>query len=190
MLPAPRGQRTGTEQASTRGAGSIDSFAFRRQKTMQPTFRVMVNRADERRIAVPEDIDRLCDDLASRPVFTVDVLGERGYKGPTLDVVGESGRVTVFFMDMERGIKRGSGDEACVRRGLVSFRNDAYPELELDQAEVHQRDIIPVDRALRILRQYLTTGDVVDLVSWPSDDEDEWGDIEAVPDLPSDEIPF
>jgi hypothetical protein len=150
----------------------------------------VVNLADERRIAVPEDIDRLCADLAARPVFTADVLGERGYKGPTLDVVAESGRATVFYMDMDQGIKRGSRDEACVRRGSVNFRNDGYPELELDQVEVHLRDIIPVDRALNILRQYLTTGEVVDLVSWPSDEELEWGDAGGVPDPPGEEIPF
>jgi hypothetical protein len=157
---------------------------------MQPTFRVVVNRTDERRIAVSEDIDRLCADLAARPVFRVDVLGERGYEGPTLDVVTESGRATVFYMDMDGGIKRGSRDEACTRRGTVSFRNEAYPELELDQVEIHLRDIIPVDRALNILRRYLATGEVVDLVSWPSDDEAEWGDIEVMPDQPSEEIPF
>lgn len=157
---------------------------------MQPTFRVVVNRTDERRIAGPEDIDRLCADLVARPVFTADVLGEHGYKGPTLDVIVESGRATIFYMDMDRGIKRISRDETCVRRQTVCLRNDAYPELELDQVEVHLRDIIPVDRALYILRQYLITGEVVDLVSWPSDDELEWGDAGVAPDPPGEEIPF
>jgi hypothetical protein len=157
---------------------------------MQPTFRIVVNRTEERRIVRPEEIDRLCTDLAGRPVFTADVLGERGYKGPTLNVIVESGRATVFYMDMDRGIKRISRDEACVRRGTVSLRNDAYPELELDQVEVHWRDIIPLERALVVLRHYLATGEVVDLVGWPSDDEHEWGDAEVVPDTPGEDIPF
>jgi hypothetical protein len=157
---------------------------------MQPTFRVVVNRTDEHRIAGPEDIDRLCDDLADRAVFTADVLGERGFEGPTLDIIVESGRATVFFMDMDRGIKRISRDEACLRRGSVCLRNDAYPELELDQVEVHLRDIISLERALFILRQYLATSEVVDLVSWPSHDEDEWGNAGVAPDPPGEEIPF
>ena len=139
---------------------------------------------------MPEDIEPLCTDLAGRPVFTADVLGERGYSGPMLDLIVESGRSTVFFMDMDRGIKRISRDETCVRRQTVCLRNDAYPELELDQVEVHLRDIIPVERALNILRRYLATGEVVDLVSWPSDDELEWGDVGVAPDPPGEEIPF
>jgi hypothetical protein len=157
---------------------------------MQPTFRVVVNRTDERRIAGPEEADRLCAELARRPVFTADVLGERGYKGPTLDVIVESGRAKVFYTDMDRGIKRISRDEACDRRGSLSLRNDAYPELELDQVEVHWRDIIPLERALFILRQYLVTGEVVDLVSWPSVDEHEWGDLGVPPDPPSEDMLF
>jgi len=155
---------------------------------MQHIFRVLVNRSDEHRIAGPNDIDCLCVDLASRPVFIADVLGERGYGGPTLNVTVESGRAIVFYTDMERGIKRISRDEACVRRRTVSLRNDAYPELELDQVEVHWRDIIPLERALFILRQYLAAGEVVDLVSWPSDDEDEWGDAVATPEPPGEDI--
>jgi hypothetical protein len=157
---------------------------------MQPTFFVVVNRSDERRIARPEDIDRLCADLGGRPVFTVDVLGERGYAGPTLDLIVESGRAMVFYMDMGQGIKRISRDEACARRGSVCLRNDAYPELEVDQVEVHWRDLIPPERALSILRRYLATGEVVGLVSWPSGDEDEWGDAGATPDPPGEDIPF
>jgi hypothetical protein len=157
---------------------------------MQPTFRVVVNRTDERSVARLDDIDRLCADLADRSVFTADVLGERGYAGPTLDLIVESGRATVFYMDMDRGIKRISRDEACVCRGTVSFRNDAYTQLELDQIEVHLRDIISVEQALFILRQYLATGEVVNMVTWPSDDEDEWGDAGVAPDPPVEEIPF
>src|SRR5262249_53963396 len=150
----------------------------------------ILNRTDERAIVGSGDVERLCDDLASRPVFTADVLGERGYSGPTMDLVVESGRAIVFFMDMERGVKRASRDETCIQRQTVCLRNDAYPELELDQVEVHLRDIIPVARALNILRRYLATGEVVDLVYWPSDDEVEWGDIGAEPDPPGEEIPF
>ncbi len=159
---------------------------------MQPTFRVVVNRTDERYIAGPEDIDRLCADLAARPVFTADVLDKAQMQGtdPKLDVIVESGRATVFYSDMDRGIKRVSRDETCVRRGSVSLRNVAYPGLELDQVEVNWRDIIPFERALSILRQYLATGEVVDLVSWPSDDDDEWGDSGLIPDPPGEDILF
>lgn len=165
-------------------------MAFRGGSTLQPTFLVVVNRTDERQIAWPEDIDRLCSDLVGRPVFTADVLAERGYAGPTLNLIVESGRATVFYMDMDRGMKRISRDEACSRRGSVCLRNDAYPQLELDQVEVHWRDLISRERALSILRRYLATGDVVDLVSWPSNDEDEWGDAGARPDPPGEDILF
>src|SRR5580765_764040 len=102
---------------------------------MQPTFLVVVNRTDIRHIACPEDVDRLCAELAGRTVFTANVLGERGYAVPTLDIIVESGRATVFYMDIDRRIKRISRDEACSRRETVCLRNDAYPELELDQVE-------------------------------------------------------
>lgn len=157
---------------------------------MKPTFRVVFNRSHERRIAHPEDIDRLCADLASLPVFTADVLGERGYGGPTLDLIVESGRATVFYLDIDRGIKRISRDEACARRGSVSLRNDSYPELELDQIEVQWRDLIPPERALAILRHYLATGEVSDMVSWPSEDEDEWCDARGTPEPLGEDIPF
>lgn len=157
---------------------------------MQPTFRVVVNRTDECLVARPEDVDCLCARLASLPVFTADVLGERGYSGPTLGLIVESGRALVDYLDVDRGIKLASRDEACTRRGVVSLRNDAYPELELDQVEVHYRDLIPPERALSILRHYLVTGEVLDLVSWPPDDEDEWGDNGVAPDPPGEEIPF
>jgi hypothetical protein len=159
---------------------------------MQPTFRVVVNRTDERFVARPEDADRLCADLAVRPVFTAFVIGERGLAGPTLDLIAESGRAHVFFLDLDRGMKLIARDETCTQRGVVSLRNDAYPELELDQVEVLWRNLIPPARALDILRHYLYTGEVVGLVSWPSDDEDEWGDAGAAPDPdpPGEEIPF
>jgi hypothetical protein len=83
-----------------------------------------------------------------------------------------------------------SRDEACTDRGIISLRNDTYPELELDQIEVHPRDIIPPDRAVSILRHYLTTGEVVGLVPWPPDDELEWGGDQGMPDRPGEEVPF
>jgi hypothetical protein len=140
---------------------------------MQPSFRVVVNRTDERRVARPEEVERLCAHLAQLLVFTADVIGERGYAGPTLDLIVESGRATVFFMDMDRGIKLASRDETCMQRGVVSLRNDAYLELELDQVEVHPRDLISPGRAISILRHYLGTGEVTDLVPWPPDDWDD-----------------
>jgi hypothetical protein len=157
---------------------------------MQPTFNVVVNRADERRVAQPEDVDRLCADLAGRRVFTADVLGERRYGGATLDLIVQSGRAAVFYMDIDRGIKLISRDGTCTRRGTLSLRNDDYPELELDQVEVHWRDLISPERAISILRHYLFTGEAIELVRWPSDDEDQWGEAELAPEPPGEQIPF
>jgi hypothetical protein len=171
-------------------AGRADERLVRERKPMQPTFNVVVNRADERRVVQPEDVDRHCADLAGRPVFTADVLGERRYAGTTLDLIVGPGRATVFYMDIERGIKLISRDETCTRRGPVTLRNDDYPELELDQVEVHWRDLISPERAISILRHYLFTGEAVDLVSWPSDDEEEWGDAEVAAEPPREEVPF
>lgn len=157
---------------------------------MQPILRIVVNRTDERRVARPEDVDCLCSHLAELPVFTVHVADESGEIGPTLDVIVESGRALVDFLDIARGIKLASRDETCTQRGVVSLRNDAYPELKLDQIEVHCRDLISPERAISILRHYLNTGEVIDLVRWPPDDWDDWGDRESVPNLPSEDIPF
>ena len=136
-------------------------------------FRVIVNRTEERRVARLEDINGLCAELAGRPVFTADVIGDRGYDGPTLDLVVESGRATVFYLDIERGIKLASRNETRTLHGVISLRNDAYPELELDQLEVHYRDLVSPERAIAILRRYLTTGEVTDLVPWPPHDFEE-----------------
>jgi hypothetical protein len=156
---------------------------------MALTFHVVVNLTHEHQIG-PEDVDRLCTHLSALPVFRTVVLGERGYRGPTLDLIVESGRATVFFGDIERGIKLASQDEKCTQRGVVSLRNDAYPELELDEVEVRHRELISPARALCILRHYLTSGEVIDLVRWPPDDWDQWSDPEATPDPPGEEIAF
>jgi hypothetical protein len=160
---------------------------------MQPIFRVVVNWAESRTVACAEDVERLCSRLTGMPVFAVHVTGERGEIGPTLDVIVESGRSLVGFLDIECGVKQVSRNETCTERGIVSLRNDAYPELELDQIEVHRRDLISPDRAISILRHYLNTGATVDLVQWPPDDWDDWGDISqagGLPDASEKDIPF
>jgi hypothetical protein len=75
---------------------SAARLVVRRREPMQPTFSVVVNRTDERRVARPEDIDRLCAHLAGLPVFTADVIGERGYEGPTLHLTVASARQPSF----------------------------------------------------------------------------------------------
>lgn len=147
---------------------------------MQPTFRVVVNRTSEHRIATSGEADALCNELAELPVFLADVYTGQGCD-PCLDVLVESGQAHTFYMDMARGIKLGSRDQTCTQRGIVSLRNDAYPELELDQMEVQRRSLISPDRAIAILRHYLKTGEPIDMVPWPSPDESEW-DGEQTPD--------
>jgi hypothetical protein len=158
-----------------------------------------VNQTAERQVASADEADCLCNQLAERPVFTVAVYGERGCD-PSLDIIVESGRAHAFYMDMERGVKLGSRDQACTQRGIVSLRNDAYPDLDLDQVEVQYRSLISPDRAVAILRHYLKTGEPIDLVPWPSPDEAEWdGGLtsdegqpvdEPRASLPGEEIPF
>jgi hypothetical protein len=157
---------------------------------MQPIFRVFVNRTDERQIMCAQDIDSLCGHVAELPVFTIHVVGEGGESGSTLDVIVESGRALVGFLDIRRGVKLASRDETCTQRAVVSLRNDDYPELQLDQIEVHQRDLISPTRAISILRHYLNTGEPIGLVRWPPDDWSEWGDTEFVADPPGEEISF
>ncbi len=122
-----------------------------------------------------------------------DVYGEHGYD-PSLSIIVESERAHAFFMDMKQGVKLVSRDQACTLRRIVSLRNDAYPELELDQIEVQQRSLISPDRVLAILRHYLKTGEPIELVPWPSPDEEYWdGDLqcdEMGPSFPGKEIPF
>ncbi|MGF1580024.1 MAG: hypothetical protein ACFCD0_11745 [Gemmataceae bacterium] len=157
---------------------------------MPATFQVIVNRTNNYQIANQAEVDRLCTNLAKLPVYTVTVVGESGYRGATLDLIIESGRALVFFLDLERKIKLSSRNETCTRRGIVSLRNDAYPELELDQIEVHHRDLFSPQQAISILHHYLMTEETINLVSWPPNDWEEWGDCELKPDPSGEDIPF
>jgi len=170
-------------------ASSAQSIV-RRHIHMQPIFRVIVNRTEERPITCAQDIDRLCTELAGLPVFAVHIVGAGGEEGATLDVIVESGRAVVDFLDIGRGVKLASRDMTSTGRGVMSFRNDIYPELQLDQIEVHCRDLISPTRAIWVLRHYLNTGEPIDLVRWPPDDWDEWGDSEVVPDPPGEDVSF
>ncbi len=159
---------------------------------MQPIFHAVINRnwAQPRRIASPQDADCLCDGLAEMPAFTVAVTSEAGQNGATLDVFVESGRALVGFTDIGRSIKLVSRDEACTERGIVCLRNDAHPDLQLDQIEVHRRDLIAPAQAISILRHYLHTSEPTGLVPWPPDDWDQWGDSEFAPSPPQEDNPF
>ena len=132
----------------------------------------------------------LCTHLAGLSAFTAHVYGEAGEQGGTLNVIVVSGSATVNFLDISRGIKLVSRDETCTQRGVVRLRNDAYPELQLDQIEVHHRDLISPAQAMSILCYYLNSGETIELVPWPSDDEEGWGDSEGVPSPPGQDIPF
>ncbi len=166
---------------------------------MQPIFRVVVNQTAEYRVATPERADALCNELAERPVFTADAYGGQGCD-PSLSIFVESGRAHAFYMDMARRVKLVSRDQTCIERGIVSLRNDAYPNLDLHLIEVQRRSLISPSRAIAILRHYLKTGEPIDLIPWPSPDESEWdGDLtpdnvqllgETGPSFPGEEIPF
>src|ERR1700730_69283 len=157
---------------------------------MQPNFRVFVNRTEERAITCAQDVECLCSQLAGLSVFTVHVVSAVGEQGGTLDVIVESGRALVDFLDIGRDIKLASRDATCTQRGIVSLRNDAFRELELDQIEVRRRDLISPARALLILRHYLNTGEAIDLAPWPPDDWAESDNSELLPDQPGEEVPF
>jgi hypothetical protein len=157
---------------------------------MKLNFRVIVNHIEMHSVECPEDVDRICNYLAHRPVFTIRATGNDGELGGALTVIVESGRAIVDFLDMSRGIKLASQDEACTQRGFVSLRNDAYPELELEQIEIQHRALIPPEHALSILRHDLATGEVVDLIPRPPDDWDYWCGIPEPPDAPCEVIPF
>src|SRR5262245_53625586 len=130
-------------------------------------FRVVVNQTAEHWVAASTEADTLCNELAHRPVFTVNVYSGQGCD-PSLDIIVESGRAHVFYMNLAQQVKLVSRDETCTERRTVSLRNDDYPDLDLDLIEVQQRSLISTDRALAILRHYLQTGDPIDLVPWPS----------------------
>jgi hypothetical protein len=153
-------------------------------------FRVLVNWAEMRLIASGDDAERLCGLLAGLPAFTVHATGPAGESGPTLDVIVESDRGLVSFLDIDRGVKLASRNPACSERDIVSLANDSYPELQLDQIEVERRDLISPSRAVAILRHFLATGEPIDLVPWPPDD---WDDRPAAPEPQTrqgEEIPF
>jgi hypothetical protein len=178
-------------------AAAVAMVRQRRAGRMQPIFRVLVNWVEERRVARAEDVDCLCDRLAGLPVFTVPVTGEDGERGGTLDVFVESNRALVDFLNIDCGIKLASRNESCTQRDIVSLGNNAYPDLGLDQIEVERRDLISPEKAIAILRHFLKTGEVIDLVRWPPDDwadeprsEDAQAFCEPGPFLPDEEIPF
>jgi hypothetical protein len=140
---------------------------------MEPIFRVRVNLTKDFPITTSGDADWLCDRLARRPVFVV-AASREPTSDPSLSVIVESGRAHVSYLNMGEGVKLESRDGTCTRRGFISLNNDDYPELELDQVEVSYRSIISPDRALSILRHFLRTGQPIDMVLWPSADDDEW----------------
>jgi hypothetical protein len=127
----------------------------------------------ELRAGCPEDIDRICNQLTRLSVFTMRVIREDVARSPQLEVLVESNRALVFFLDIEHGIKLCSRNETCTQRDIVSLRNDDYPMLADDHIEVEQRDLISKEKAIAILRHYLDTGEVIDLVPWPPDDWDD-----------------
>jgi len=149
---------------------------------MQPVFRVLVDWevgqdlgmnaliSQELSVGCPQDVDRICNHLASLSVFTMHVTGYEVESDPRLDVLMESNRALVFFLDVRRGIKLCSRDQSCTERDVVSLRNDAYPSLADDLIEVERRDLISKEKAISILRHYLNTGELIDLVPWPPDD--------------------
>src|SRR4051794_14707361 len=104
---------------------------------MQPSFRVTLNSKEFRGVASVADVDRLIRELTGLPAFTVDVYTAPGE--PTLDIIVESDRALVNFLDVRSGVKLASRSETCTERDIVSLRNDAYPELELDQIDVERR---------------------------------------------------
>ena len=124
----------------------------------------------EHRVVSAEDADRLCGWLARCPAFTAHVNGSDGERGGTLDVVVESGRALVSFLDIGCGVKLASRNPDCTVRDVVSLRNDDYPELQLDQVEVERRDLISPEWAVAILRRFLASGEPTDLVVWPPED--------------------
>lgn len=94
-------------------------------------------------------------------------------------------------MDMERQVKLVSRNHDCTERGIVSLRNDEYPDLELDQIELQRRSLILPEQAIAIFRHYLKAGQPVDLVPWPSPDEQEWdGDLTPDAVQPLDETGY
>jgi hypothetical protein len=153
-------------------------------------FRVLVNWTEVHLVASGDDAERLCGLFAGLPVFTAHATGPAGEGGPTLDVIVESGRGLVSFLDMGRGVKLAPRNPGCSEQDIVSLANDAYPELQLDQVEVERRDLFSPSWAVAILRHFLLTGEAIDLVPWPPDD---WDNRPAAPGPPapqSEEIPF
>jgi hypothetical protein len=140
---------------------------------MRPMVQVTVNQREEHRIASGADIDGLCSRLAHLPVFTLLVVTPEGENGGTLEVIVESGRASVFFAHISRRIKLGFRNKDSSSREIVSLQNDAYPELGLDQIEIERRDLVSPATAITILRHFLLTGEVIDLVPWPPDDWDD-----------------
>lgn len=136
-------------------------------------YRVNVNWAKVHTIASRDDAERLCQWLADQQAFTVHVTGSAGESGPTLDVIVESNRGLVSYLDMDGEVKLASRNPQGTDRDIVSLWNPKYPELELDQIEVERRDLISPKKCLAILRHFLNTGEPVDLVPWPPEDDDD-----------------
>ena len=154
-------------------------------------FRVLVNWAEEFPVATGGDAERLCELLAGLPAFTAHATGPAGESGSTLDVVVESDRGLVSFLDIDRGVKMASRNPECSERDIVSLRNDSYPELQLDQIEAERRDLISRRWAVAILRHFLTAGEAIDLVTWPPDDWDDRPSADREPETyQSEEMPF
>jgi hypothetical protein len=133
-------------------------------------FRAVVNDCEENLIASGEDAETLCSRLNGMAAFTVHAMGPAGMRGPTLQVFVGSGRGVVSFLDLDGRIKLASRDRTCPERDTVWLRDDSYSELEWMNIEVERRDLISRERAVAILRRFLTSGEVADLVPWPPED--------------------
>lgn len=124
----------------------------------------VVNTTEEHRIATERDVEELCRYLTTMSSF---FLQASRFEGSQLDVTADENGVSVFFLDIDRGVKLISLNRSCTDVESVVRKVDAVFDLD---AETERRHLITLERALGILRAFLNKGEPIDMVPWPLDD--------------------
>jgi hypothetical protein len=125
---------------------------------------VTINEAERRYVGSEQDAEELSRHLRQLSSFW---LHASRFEGDELDVGADANGAAVFYLNIKRGIKQISMNQAESKRDMIKMNIDALPELDL---ETERRHLIPLEGALGILRSFLNKGESINMVPWPVDD--------------------
>jgi len=125
---------------------------------------VTINEDDCRYVRSEQDVEGLYHYIKKLPSFW---LHASRFEGDELDVSVDANGAVVDYLDIKRAVKLISLSQSSVKKDIVRQRIEALPHMEL---ETQRRHLIPLEKALDILRSFLKKGEPADMVSWPVDE--------------------